>query len=198
MDGRRIFDWLLVLIVLPFALPLMVVVALGVRWQLGSPILFRQLRPGLHGQVFCLYKFRTMRLLRPHESMLESDGIRITALGRFLRKTGLDELPCLYNIIRGDLSWVGPRPLLPEYLPLYNAHQAKRHAVRPGLTGWAQVHGRNVLDWPARFDLDVWYVEHRTLWLDLKILWLTALLLFRGHGATPVGRETSEPFRGNP
>lgn len=197
MKSKRIFDLFLTLCVLPVALPLMAAVALAVWIGLGNPILFWQARPGLRGEIFKLAKFRTLRSLQPGEDMLSTDGARMTALGRILRKTGLDELPSLYNIIRGELSWVGPRPLLPEYLPLYSDRQKIRHKVLPGLTGWAQVNGRNDAPWEERLEMDAWYVEHQTLVLDLQILWLTFWVLLTGRGATTGQQATSEPFKGN-
>ncbi len=198
MTSKRISDLFLLGVALPLALPLLLLLALLVRLGLGSPVLFWQERPGLHGRVFRLAKFRTMRELKPGEDMLSSDSSRMTPLGRVLRKTGLDELPSLYNIWRGELSWVGPRPLLVQYLPLYNEREALRHTVLPGLTGWAQVHGRNALDWKSRLELDAWYAQNRSLGLDMRILGRTVWLLLSGRGATSAGQATSEPFRGHP
>lgn len=198
MFAKRIFDWIVLLAALPLALPLLLLVALVVRIGLGTPVLFRQQRPGLHGRLFWLVKFRTMRNCITGENMLATDGVRLGRLGALLRKCSLDELPSLWNIAKGEMSWVGPRPLLPEYLPLYNAQQQKRHNVLPGLTGWAQIHGRNALDWPARFELDVWYVENRSLWLDMQILLKTVATVVGARQVSAPGQATVEPFRGNP
>jgi sugar transferase EpsL len=176
--------------------PLLLGAALLVRATLGAPVLFRQLRPGLHGQPFTLYKFRTMRDAVGADGAPQPDAERLTRVGRFLRSTSLDELPELVNVLRGDMSLVGPRPLLMEYLPLYTAEQARRHEVRPGLTGWAQVHGRNAIAWEERFRRDVWYVENRSLGLDLKILARTAAQVLRRHGVSQEGHATMEKFRG--
>jgi len=195
---KRLFDLLLLVLVMPLALPLLLLVAFAVRIGIGSPVLFWQERPGMHGKLFRLAKFRTMHELRPGEDMLASDAQRLTRLGSFLRKASLDELPSLYNILRGELSWVGPRPLLPRYLPLYNERQALRHAVPPGLTGWAQVQGRNALDWPSRLELDAWYAQNRSFALDLKILFMTLAVVVTGRGVTAVGQATVSEFKGNP
>lgn len=174
--------------------PLMLIVALLVFLQLGRPVIFRQQRPGLGGRPFTLLKFRSMRACEPGSSA--ADGDRLTRFGRVLRASGLDELPELLNVLRGDMSLVGPRPLLMEYLPLYTAEQARRHTVRPGITGWAQVHGRNRLDWPERLALDVWYVDHQSLLLDGRILLMTVAQLLRPSDASQAGQATMTPFRG--
>lgn len=197
MFAKRLFDLLLLVLVLPLALPVLLLLAVVVRVGMGSPVLFRQRRPGLHGKIFELYKFRSMRNLHPGEDMLASDGQRLGKLGRFLRKSSLDELPSLWNIAKGEMSWVGPRPLLPEYLPLYNERQQRRHEVLPGLTGWAQVQGRNAIDWPSRFELDVWYVENRSWCLDLRILLLTFTTVLNARNVSAPGQATMMPFRGN-
>lgn len=197
MFAKRLFDLLLLVLVLPLALPVLLLLAVVVRVGMGSPVLFRQRRPGLHGKIFELYKFRSMRNLHPGEDMLASDGQRLGKLGRFLRKSSLDELPSLWNIAKGEMSWVGPRPLLPEYLPLYNERQQRRHEVLPGLTGWAQVQGRNSIDWPSRFELDVWYVDNRSWWLDLRILLLTFTTVLNARNVSAPGQATMMPFRGN-
>ena len=179
---KRLFDLLLsfgLLVVL--ALPLLLLWGL-VRSKLGSPVLFRQIRPGLDGRPFMMVKFRTMTDERDAGGELLPDAQRLTAFGRFLRATSLDELPELWNVLSGEMSLVGPRPLLMEYLPLYSPEQARRHEVRPGITGWAQVNGRNALSWEERFKLDVWYVDHRSLWLDLRILLRTAKTVLTGAG----------------
>ncbi|KZX88291.1 sugar transferase [Erythrobacter sp. HI0037] len=176
--------------------PLIAVVALLVWGRLGRPVLFRQQRPGLSGKPFTLIKFRTMLEATDGKGRLLPDGERLTPLGRFLRSTSLDELPGLFNVLRGDMSLVGPRPLLMRYLPLYSAEQAKRHDVRPGLTGWAQVNGRNALSWEDKFALDVWYVENRGFFLDLRILFLTAQRVLARDGISAEGEATMSPFVG--
>lgn len=177
--------------------PVLLLVALAVRVNLGSPVFFRQARPGLHGRTFRLVKFRTMRDAADRHGRPLPDAERLTPFGRFLRASSLDELPELWNVLRGDMSLVGPRPLLTEYLPLYSPRQARRHEVRPGLTGWAQVNGRNALGWKDRLELDVWYVEHRSLALDVRILLRTVGTVFARRGISHAGHVTMEPFRGN-
>jgi sugar transferase EpsL len=177
-------------------LPVLVFVMVAVRLRLGSPVLFCQARPGLHGTIFMLRKFRTMRTPLANEDLLSTDTVRLTSLGRFLRSTSLDELPSLWNVLRGDMSLVGPRPLLPEYLPLYTSHQMRRHEVKPGITGWAQVNGRNAISWEEKFELDVWYVDHRSFWLDLKILWMTVWQVIARRDIAANGHVTMPPFRG--
>jgi lipopolysaccharide/colanic/teichoic acid biosynthesis glycosyltransferase len=176
--------------------PVIAVVALAVRLNLGAPVLFRQERPGLHGRPFRMMKFRTMRDAAGPDGAPLPDEERLTPFGRFLRSSSLDELPELWNVLRGDMSLVGPRPLLTEYLPLYSPRHARRHEVRPGLTGWAQVNGRNALTWPERLELDVWYVEHRSLALDLRILLRTVGTVFARRGISHAGHATMERFRG--
>ena len=178
--------------------PVIAITAIAVRVSMGGPVLFRQRRPGLHGHPFTILKFRTMRHAVDPDGHSLSDAARLTRLGRLLRSTSLDELPELWNVLVGDMSLVGPRPLLMEYLPLYSAEQARRHDVRPGITGWAQVHGRNELTWEERFELDVWYVDHRTLLLDLKILLLTLRTVVARSGISHAGHATMTPFRGSP
>ena len=177
--------------------PVIALVAVAVRLSSGSPILFRQVRPGRDGDLFTLLKFRTMRDARDDSGRPLSDGERLTGVGRFLRRTSLDELPEFANIIRGQMSFVGPRPLLVEYLPLYSPEQARRHEARPGLTGLAQVSGRNALTWEEKFATDVWYVDNWSVKLDLWILWKTILIVASGHGVTADGQATTEPFQGN-
>lgn len=194
---KRLFDVVvagtgLVLLGVP-----LLMLALVVRWKLGSPVLFSQVRPGLGGQPFTMYKFRTMTDERGPDGELLPDGQRLTTFGRLLRSTSLDELPELFNVLKGDMSLVGPRPLLMEYLPLYTSQQARRHEVRPGVTGWAQVNGRNALSWQERFELDVWYVENRSLSLDLRILWMTILKVLRRDGISAVGEATMSKFTGS-
>ena len=176
--------------------PIIVVVALLVRLCMGSPVLFRHVRPGHKGRPFELLKFRTMREAPAAPLDPAADAARITRLGKFLRRASLDELPQLWNVLRGDMSLVGPRPLLPEYLPLYSVQQARRHEVKPGITGWAQVNGRNALSWDEKFRLDVWYVENQNLWLDLKILLLTVRKVLVKEGIDQGERVTMEPFQG--
>lgn len=194
---KRIFDsFLAALSLLLLALPLLFLIW-QVRRKLGSPVLFRQTRPGLHGRPFEMVKFRTMTDVRGPDGQLLPDAVRLTAFGRFLRATSLDELPELWNVLKGDMSLVGPRPLLMEYLPLYSPEQARRHEVRPGITGWAQVNGRNALSWEEKFKLDGWYVDHRSLWLDIKILWLTVRKVLVREGISADGEATMSKFTGS-
>ncbi len=176
--------------------PLLVLVALLIAATMGRPVLFRQERPGLRGEPFRLAKFRTMTDLRDDSGDLLPDGNRLTALGRFLRATSLDELPTLWNVVRGEMSLVGPRPLLMRYLERYSPEQARRHEVRPGITGWAQVNGRNELSWEEKFELDVWYVDHQSLGLDLAILAKTLRTVLRREGISARGQATAEEFKG--
>lgn len=194
---KRIVDVAVALVALVVLAPLLLVLALLVRVRLGAPVLFRQQRPGLHGALFPLVKFRTMTDARDAQGRLLPDGERLPPFGRWLRATSLDELPELWNVLRGEMSLVGPRPLLPEYLPLYSPRQARRHEVRPGLTGWAQVQGRNALDWDERLELDAWYVEHRSWRLDLRILLMTVGAVLGARGISQPGQATAEPFRGS-
>ena len=194
---KRSLDFLIALILLIALAPLLALLALAVRWKLGSPVLFAQTRPGLHGAPFEFYKFRTMTDARDAAGVLVPDAARLTPFGELMRKLSLDELPQLVNVLIGDMSLVGPRPLLMEYLPLYSERQARRHAVRPGITGWAQVNGRNALDWEERFELDLWYVEHRSFWLDLKIIAMTAWRMLRPQGIAQPGHATMSKFTGS-
>ncbi|HWI04360.1 MAG TPA: sugar transferase, partial [Acidimicrobiales bacterium] len=184
-------------VVLLVALPVMLIVAMSVWIGLGRPILFVQERPGLHGKVFRLYKFRSMRDLVDSSGRVLSDDQRLTSLGRFLRRSSLDELPQLFNVLRGTMSLVGPRPLLTQYLPLYSAAQYRRHEMKPGITGWAQVSGRNALTWEEKFRLDVLYVDRWNLLIDIRILLVTALRVVRASGISQYGHATVEYFRGN-
>jgi lipopolysaccharide/colanic/teichoic acid biosynthesis glycosyltransferase len=177
--------------------PFLLVIAVMVRVRMGSPVLFRQARPGLHGRPFELVKFRTMTDTRTATGEAAPDEQRLTALGRWLRRTSVDELPELLNVLRGEMSLVGPRPLLMEYLPLYSPEQARRHDVRPGITGWTQVNGRNALTWDEKFAHDVWYVDHRSFRLDAAILARTVKQVVSGHGVSAPGHATMEPFRGS-
>lgn len=176
--------------------PVLILVAFFIRLDMGSPVLFRQLRPGLHGKPFVMYKFRTMKNEQDEKGNLLSDEKRMTVLGRILRSTSLDELPELWNVIKGDMSLVGPRPLLMEYLGRYTQVQVRRHEVRPGITGWAQVNGRNAVSWEEKFRLDVWYVDNWSLWLDIKILWLTLLKTLKREGINARGHATMPEFKG--
>ncbi len=194
---KRVFDLVSTLLGLVVVGPLLLVLALLVRVSLGSPVLFRQIRPGLGGRLFELFKFRTMTSQRGADGVLLPDEQRLTMFGRFLRATSLDELPELINVFRGEVSLVGPRPLLVEYLPLYSVEQARRHEVRPGITGWAQVNGRNAISWEEKFKLDVWYVDNRSLWLDLKILFMTMARVFGREGINQEGQATMERFSGS-
>lgn len=194
---KRIFDLLVSASLLALTLPLTVAVALAVRLAMGSPVLLRQTRPGLHGKPFTFYKFRTMTEARDAEGALLPDAQRLTPFGRWLRATSLDELPQLLNVLKGDMSLVGPRPLLMEYLPLYSPEQARRHDVRPGITGWAQVNGRNAVPWEERFRMDVWYVDNHSFLVDLRILILTGLRVFQASGISQPGQATMTPFRGS-
>nr|WP_298248834.1 sugar transferase [uncultured Halomonas sp.] len=194
---KRFIDFTAALCGLVLLTPALFVIALLIRWNLGSPVLFRQVRPGLHAKPFEMIKFRTMRdAVDKHGNPLP-DEQRMTRLGHMLRATSLDELPELWNVLKGDMSLVGPRPLLMEYLSLYSAEQYRRHEVRPGVTGWAQVNGRNSLSWEEKFKLDVWYVDNRSLWLDIKILWLTVKKVVLRDGISAEGLATMERFRGN-
>ncbi|MDA8622291.1 sugar transferase, partial [Psychrosphaera sp.] len=170
---KRVFDFSCAFIGLIICLPVLLILAVLIRVKLGSPILFTQSRPGLNGQVFKMIKFRSMTDEADESGQLKPDSERLTQFGRFLRSTSLDELPGLFNVLNGNMSLVGPRPLLVEYLPLYSEQQSRRHDVKPGITGWAQVNGRNTIDWQTKFELDVWYVDNKSFWLDIKILFLT-------------------------
>jgi sugar transferase EpsL len=194
---KRGFDFSIALILLIGLSPLIALLALAVRCKLGRPVLFAQTRPGLHGAPFEFYKFRTMTDARNAAGVLLPDAARLTRFGQLMRKSSLDELPQLVNVLKGDMSLVGPRPLLMEYLPLYSERQARRHGVRPGITGWAQVNGRNALDWEERFELDLWYVEHRSSWLDLRIIAMTAWRMLRPQGIAQPGHATMTKFTGS-
>lgn len=176
--------------------PVLALAGVAVRVSMGSPVFFRQDRPGLHGKPFRLVKFRTMRTPAAGEDSLRTDAVRLTRLGSFLRRTSLDELPTLLNVLKGDMSLVGPRPLLMQYLDRYSPHQARRHEVKPGITGWAQINGRNAISWEQKFDLDVWYVDHASLALDLKILARTILKVVQREGISHQGEATMSEFMG--
>lgn len=198
---KRVLDVLAALGLLIVLSPVLAITALLVRLRLGSPVIFRQQRPGKDGRVFTVYKFRSMRDAEGSDSAVaavSTDAERMTRFGRMLRSTSLDELPELVNVLLGQMSIVGPRPLLVEYLPRYNARQARRHEVRPGITGWAQVNGRNALSWDERFEMDVWYVDNRSLALDLRILAMTISTVFRREGVSAAGHATMQPFGEEP
>lgn len=194
---KRFLDLLLAGVLLLLSLPIMVAIALAIRLTMGPPVLFRQVRPGLNGKPFVLLKFRTMNMSYNDKGELLPDALRLTPLGVFLRKSSLDELPQLLNVLKGGMSLVGPRPLLMEYMDLYTPDQARRHEVKPGITGWAQVSGRNAIDWESRLAMDVWYVDHQSLLLDMKILMLTLAKVFSAKGVTQPGHATMEKFKGN-
>ncbi|MBI5570232.1 MAG: sugar transferase [Desulfomonile tiedjei] len=195
---KRAMDFSLALIGLVLLSPLLIVVACLIFLSMGLPVFFRQERPGLKGKIFTLVKFRTMNHARDKSGRLLPDAQRLTGLGRFLRKTSLDELPQLWNVLKGELSLVGPRPLLVEYLGLYSPEQMRRHHVKPGITGWAQVNGRNAITWEQKFEFDVWYVDHWSLLLDIKILLKTAEKVLTGEGVRQEGQATAERFKGTP
>jgi sugar transferase EpsL len=194
---KRVLDFTLALVgIIALLIPFFITYLL-VKIKLGSPVLFKQKRPGISGYPFYIYKFRTMTNKRDKDGKLLSDESRLSNLGKFLRRYSLDELPQLINVIKGDISFVGPRPLLMEYLELYTPEQARRHEVRPGITGWAQVNGRNAISWEDKFELDVWYVDNQSFWLDIKILFLTIKKVFKSEGVSQDGHVTMEKFRGS-
>ena len=194
---KRLFEFVLAaLVLLLFGIPL-IFLTLQVRRKLGSPVFFRQIRPGLGGRPFEMIKFRTMTDECDSNGLMLPDADRLTHFGRFLRTTSLDELPELWNVLKGDMSLVGPRPLLMEYLPLYSTEQSRRHDVRPGITGWAQVNGRNALSWEEKFKLDLWYVDNRSTWLDIRILALTVRKVMMRDGISAAGMETMSRFTGS-
>lgn len=196
IEIKRLFDIILSLVIIILLSWLMIITAIIIRLKLGSPIIFKQKRPGLHGKPFYVYKFRTMTDEKDSNGELLPDSIRLTKTGEIIRKLSLDELPQLFNVLKGDLSLVGPRPLLMEYLELYTPEQARRHEVKPGITGWAQVNGRNAISWEDKFKLDVWYVDNQSFLLDLKILFLTVLKVFKSEGINQKGQATIEKFKG--
>ena len=191
---KRIFDLALSIPAFFFLSLLMLIMAVLVRLKIGSPVVFRQVRPGLHGRPFTIYKFRTMTDERDKDGNLLPDGERLTRLGKFLRKASIDELPELFNVIKGEMSTVGPRPLLMQYLDRYTPEQARRHEVKPGITGWAQVNGRNAISWEDKFKLDVWYVDNQSLWLDIKIILMTLVKVFKREGISANGEATMQEF----
>ena len=194
---KRLFDLLGAIAGLLFFSPVLMTAILAVRVQMGSPVFFSQLRPGLAGKPFRIYKLRTMREAVDITGRALPDRERLSRLGRLIRASSIDELPSLWNVLTGDMSLVGPRPLLMEYLPLYSSEQARRHEVRPGLTGWAQVNGRNALSWDEKFALDVWYVDNRSLWIDLRVLWKTIAKVLARDGISAVGEATMPKFEGS-
>lgn len=195
---KRLFDICIAGVAVLLLSPLLAVLALIVRYKLGSPVLFSQTRPGLYGKPFTIYKYRSMTDNRDRYGKLLPDAKRLPAFGQLLRSTSLDELPELWNVLKGDMSLVGPRPLLMEYLPLYSPEQARRHEVRPGITGWAQVNGRNALSWEEKFKLDLWYLENQSLWLDSRILILTIKKTIARSGVSAKGEVTMPRFTGKP
>ena len=197
LNFKKIFELFLIFLSLPLVLPIYLLTMLLVLIQLNFPILFKQPRAGLNGKTFSIYKFRTMTNQRDKNGILLPDKLRLTKFGKFLRSTSLDELPSLWNVIKNDMNLVGPRPLLLEYLPLYSAKQARRHEVKPGITGWAQVNGRNTISWQEKFDLDVWYVDNQSIWLDIKILWITVKKVIMRDGINQAEHSTMENFKGN-
>lgn len=194
---KRTFDFIVSLGALIILSPIILITAFLIRIKIGSPVIFKQERPGLKGNPFYVYKFRTMTDERDDNGTLLSDDIRLTSFGKLLRKLSLDELPQLVNVLKGDMSFVGPRPLLMEYMSLYNERQLKRHEVRPGITGWAQVNGRNAISWEKKFEFDVWYVENHSFFLDIKILFMTVMKVFRSEGISQDGQATMTKFKGN-
>lgn len=194
---KYIFDLVLILIFSFLILPLFLLVAILVFFKLGSPVFFRQIRPGLHCEPFEMFKFRTMTSEKDKQGNLMPDEVRLTAFGKFLRSTSLDELPELWNVIKGEMSLVGPRPLLMDYLPLYTSDQNRRHAILPGITGWAQINGRNAISWEDKFAFDVWYVDNQSIWLDIKILLLTIKKVLVREGISKDGHATISPFKGS-
>ena len=191
---KKIFDLFLVLLSLPLILPIYLLLMLLVLVEFNFPILFKQSRPGLNGKIFNIYKFRTMTRECDKEGKLLSDELRLTKFGKLLRSTSLDELPSLWNVLKGEMSLVGPRPLLVEYLPLYSSKQARRHEVKSGITGWAQVNGRNAISWDEKFELDVWYIDNQSIWLDIKILLLTLKKVIMRDGISPKGKDIMPRF----
>ena len=194
---KPFFDKIFSLLILILSSPFLLIVVIMLFIANRGNVWFRQDRPGKNGKIFTVIKFKTMTDQRDPQGNLLPDKVRLTALGKFIRKTSLDELPQLFNVLRGDMSFVGPRPLLTEYLPLYSKEQQRRHQVTPGITGWAQVNGRNTVSWPQKFALDVWYVDHISFWLDIKILLLTIMKVFKAEGISSATSETMEKFHGN-
>ena len=194
---KSIFDKILALFLIILFSPIYIVISLLIFFKMGSPILFRQKRPGYKEKIFGIYKFRTMTNEKEEFGNLLPDDKRLVGIGKFIRSTSLDELPQLFNVLKGEMSFVGPRPLLEEYLPLYNEKQKRRHDVKPGITGWAQVNGRNAISWEQKFDYDVWYVDNQSFWLDIKILWLTFLKVVKRSDISSSTSSTMEKFTGS-
>ena len=194
---KLVFDKTLALFLIILFSPIYIVVSLLIFFKMGKPILFRQKRPGYKEKIFGIYKFRTMTNEKDANGNLLPDDKRLVGIGKFIRSTSLDELPQLFNVLKGEMSFVGPRPLLEEYLPLYNEKQKRRHDVKPGITGWAQVNGRNAISWEQKFDYDVWYVDNQSFWLDIKILWLTFLKVVKRSDISSSTSSTMEKFAGN-
>ena len=194
---KKFFDLLLIFLSLPLTLPIYLLLFILVLYKFKFPVLFKQSRPGLNKKIFNIYKFRTMTNAFDKDGILLPDELRLTKFGKFLRSTSLDELPSLWNVLKGDMSLIGPRPLLLEYLPLYSAHQVRRHEAKPGITGWAQVNGRNTISWSEKFDLDIWYVDNHSIWLDIKILLMTLKKVINRSGINQEGQATMEKFKGN-
>lgn len=197
MKLKNLFDKILALFLIILFSPIYIVVSLLIFFKMGSPILFRQKRPGYKEKIFGIYKFRTMTNEKDANGNLLPDDKRLVGIGKFIRSTSLDELPQLFNVLKGEMSFVGPRPLLEEYLPLYNQKQKRRHDVKPGITGWAQVNGRNAISWDQKFDYDVWYVDNQSFWLDIKILWLTFLKVVKRSDISSSTSSTMEKFTGS-
>lgn len=194
---KTLFDKILALFLIIIFSPVYIVVSLLIFWKMGNPVLFRQKRPGKDEKIFGIYKFRTMTNEKDKDGNLLPDDQRLIGIGKFIRSTSLDELPQLFNVLKGEMSFVGPRPLLIEYLDLYNVEQKRRHDVKPGITGWAQVNGRNAISWEQKFDYDVWYVDNQSFWLDIKILWLTFLKVVKRSDISSSTSSTMEKFTGS-
>ena len=194
---KSLFDKTLALFLIILFLPIYIIVSLLIWSKMGSPILFRQRRPGYKEKIFGIYKFRTMTNEKDKDGNLLPDEQRLVGVGKFIRSTSLDELPQIFNVLKGEMSFVGPRPLLTEYLPLYNDEQKRRHDVKPGITGWAQVNGRNAISWEQKFEYDVWYVDNQSFWLDMKILWLTFLKVVKRSDISSSSSATMEKFTGS-
>lgn len=195
--GKLLFDRSIALLLLLFTSPLILGVALAIRLKMGSPVFFTQRRPGKHGKIFNIYKFRTMTNDKDNEGNLLPDHERLKGIGKVIRSLSLDELPQLWNVLKGEMSFIGPRPLLIEYLPRYNVIQKRRHDVLPGITGWAQVNGRNAISWQQKFEYDIWYVDHLNFSLDMKIIWMTVKKVLKKEGISQQGQATMEKFMGN-